>query len=57
MNGSVLSLGPQVLSDADMKIGVGLPPDEQEGQVGAPEIREIDEPADTARIVLASRWS
>ena len=29
-----------MLSDADMKIVVSLPSDEQEGQVGAPEIRE-----------------
>src|ERR1700757_1586924 len=40
MKGGVLSQGFEVLGDADMKIGVGLPPDEQEGQVGAPEIRE-----------------
>ena len=40
MNGGVLGLRFQVLGDADMKIGVGFPPDEQEGQVGAPEIGE-----------------
>jgi hypothetical protein len=32
MNGGVLSLGFEVLGDADMKIGVGLSPDEQEGK-------------------------
>ena len=35
-----LAWDSQVLSDADMKIVVGPPPDQQEGQVGAPKIRE-----------------
>ena len=34
VNGGVPGLGFEVLGDADMKIGVGVPPDEQEGQVG-----------------------
>jgi hypothetical protein len=36
VKGGVPGLGFEVLGDADMKIGVGVPPDEQEGQVGAP---------------------
>jgi hypothetical protein len=32
MNGGVLGLRSQVFSDADVKIGVGFPPDEQEGK-------------------------
>src|SRR5258708_28464201 len=38
MKGSVPGLGPHVVGDGDMKVRVGLPPDEQEGNVGAPEL-------------------
>jgi hypothetical protein len=38
MKGSVPDLGPHVVGDGDMKVRVGLPPDEQEGNVGAPEL-------------------
>ena len=31
-------LGAQVFGYAEMKIGIGLPPDQQEGNVGAPEL-------------------
>src|SRR6516162_10825497 len=38
MNRTILRLGSQVLGDGDMKIGVGLSPNEYERDVGAPEI-------------------
>src|SRR6516162_10916459 len=38
MNRSIPGLGSHVLGDGDMKIGVGLSPNEYERDVGAPEI-------------------
>jgi hypothetical protein len=38
MKSGILSLGPQVFGDGEMEVGVCLPPDEQEGNLGAPEL-------------------
>src|SRR6516164_317009 len=40
MNGGVLSLRSQVFCNGNVEIGIGLPPDEQDGQVRTPEIRK-----------------
>ena len=38
MKSSVAGLRPHVVGDGDMKVRVALSPDEQEGNVGAPEL-------------------
>ena len=50
MKGSVPGLGPHVVGDGDMKVRVGLPPDEQEGNVGAPELDQTSRLAATSSV-------